>query len=92
MSLVISVRGPINPWPPIIVSTYGRYYLPLVRIIYRYNNKAGIQRFLDRPDLLTSRLYHAYRQPGQALGTASVAAAGAFRPNEKPAPHSAAPA
>ena len=40
-------------------ATYGRYYLPLVRIIYRYNNKTGIGRFLARPDLLTNRLYRA---------------------------------
>ena len=44
-------------------ATYGRYYLPLVRIIYRYNNKAAIRRFLDRPELLTTRLYESYGQP-----------------------------
>ena len=41
-------------------ATYGRYYLPLVIIIYRYNNKAAIRRFLDRPELLTTRLYKSY--------------------------------
>ena len=44
-------------------ATYGRYYLPLVRLIYRYNNKAAIRHFLARPELLTTRLYHSYGQP-----------------------------
>ena len=51
-------------------ATYGRYYLPLVRVIYRYNNKAAIRRFLARPELLTTRLYHSY---GQSAGTSRTA-------------------
>ncbi len=37
--------------------TYGRYYRPLVEIIYRYNNKERIARYLRRPELLTTELY-----------------------------------
>ena len=40
--------------------TFGRYYLPLVKIIYRYNHKTGIRRFLAHPELLTTRLYHPH--------------------------------
>lgn len=39
---------------------FGRYYLPLVKIIHRYNNKEHIQRFLRKPDLLTTELYKSY--------------------------------
>jgi len=52
-------------------ATYGRYYLPLVRIIYRYNKKAAIRRFLARPELLTTRLYHSY---GQSAGISRTVA------------------
>ena len=41
--------------------TFGRYYLPLLETIYRYNHKDGIQRYLDRPVLLTRELYRSYR-------------------------------
>lgn len=44
-------------------ATYGRYYLPLVEILYRYNNKAAIHRFLRDPGTLTSRLYRSYLPP-----------------------------
>lgn len=37
---------------------YGRYYRPLVEIIYRYNNKERITRYLRQPELLTTELYH----------------------------------
>lgn len=37
--------------------TFGRYYLPLVQIIYRYNNKQRIERYLRQPHLLTTELY-----------------------------------
>jgi hypothetical protein len=37
--------------------TFAQYYLPLLRIIYRYNNKKGIERYLRRPHLLTTELY-----------------------------------
>lgn len=40
--------------------TFGRYYRPLLEIIYRYNNKRSIRRYLNRPQLLTKRLYHHY--------------------------------
>ena len=39
---------------------FGRYYRPLVEIIYRYNNKERIERYLCRPDLLTSEIYRDY--------------------------------
>ncbi len=41
--------------------TFGRYYLPLVKIIYRYNNRGRIRRYLERPQLLTSDMYRSYR-------------------------------
>ena len=41
-------------------ATFGRYYLPLLRKLYRYNNKTAIHGFLARPEILTSRLYHSY--------------------------------
>lgn len=37
--------------------TFGRYYLPLLQIIYRYNYRKGIERYLRRPHLLTTELY-----------------------------------
>ena len=40
---------------------YGRYYRPLVEIIYRYNNKERIARYLRRPELLTTELYRSAR-------------------------------
>jgi hypothetical protein len=40
---------------------YGRYYRPLVEIIYRYNNKERIVRYLRRPELLTMELYRSDR-------------------------------
>ena len=39
---------------------YGRYYLPILKAIYRYNNKPGLQYYLDRPDLLSSEMYKRY--------------------------------
>lgn len=42
--------------------TFGRYYRPLVEVIYRYNHKERIERFLCRPDLLTEELYRNYLQ------------------------------
>ena len=46
--------------------TFGRYYLPLVRIIYRYNNRERIKRYLARPSVLTSELYRSYPKPSVA--------------------------
>lgn len=40
--------------------SFGRYYRPLVEIIYRYNHKERIERYLRRPELLTDELYRCY--------------------------------
>jgi hypothetical protein len=40
--------------------TFGRYYRPLVEIIYRYNNKYRIERYLRNPRCLTRELYRTY--------------------------------
>lgn len=42
-------------------ATFGKYYLPLVKIIYRYNNKERIQRYLQQPGKLTGELYKVYK-------------------------------
>jgi len=39
---------------------FGKYYLPLVKIIYRYNNKERILRYLRQPEKLTEELYKPY--------------------------------
>jgi len=39
---------------------YGRYYLPLLQAIYRYNNKPRLQHFLEHPELLSIDLYKQY--------------------------------
>jgi len=39
---------------------YGRYYLPLLKAIYRYNNKPRLQYYLDRPTLLSTEMYKQY--------------------------------
>ena len=39
---------------------YGRYYLPILKAIYRYNNKPRLQYYLDRPDLLSVEMYRRY--------------------------------
>lgn len=36
---------------------YGRYYLPLLKATYRYNNKPRLQYYLDRPELLSTEMY-----------------------------------
>jgi hypothetical protein len=36
---------------------YGKYYLPLLKAIYRYNNKSTLQCYLSRPDLLSTEMY-----------------------------------
>jgi len=41
--------------------TYGKYYLPLVKVIYRYNHRQRIRRYLQQPELLTTELYHSYK-------------------------------
>jgi hypothetical protein len=40
---------------------YGRYYLTILKAIYRYNNKPRLQYYLDRPDLLSVEMYRRYR-------------------------------
>ncbi len=40
---------------------FGRYYRPLIDIIYRYNNKERIARYLRRPEWLTAELYRDFR-------------------------------
>ena len=44
--------------------TFGRYYRPLVEIIYRYNNRHRIARYLRNPMLLTNALYRRYERLG----------------------------
>lgn len=39
---------------------YGKYYLPLLKAIYRYNNKQRLQYYLARPDLLSTEMYKRY--------------------------------
>jgi hypothetical protein len=39
---------------------FGRYYLPLLKALYRYNNKPRLQYYLDRPEWLTSEMYKRY--------------------------------
>lgn len=41
--------------------TFGKYYRPLVEIIYRYNNKERLQRYLRQPEVLTNELYRDFR-------------------------------
>ena len=39
---------------------YGRYYLPILKAIYRYNNKPRLQYYMNRPDLLSVEMYKKY--------------------------------
>jgi hypothetical protein len=48
--------------------TFGRFYLPLVEIIHRYNNKEAIRQYLDRPELLTTELYRDFRDGERRSG------------------------
>jgi hypothetical protein len=41
-------------------NTYGKYYLPLLKAIYRYNNKQRLQYYLERPNLLSVEMYKRY--------------------------------
>ena len=36
---------------------YGKYYLPLLKSIYRYNHKTGINMYLKQPHLLSTKQY-----------------------------------
>jgi hypothetical protein len=42
--------------------TFGRCYRPLVEIIYRYNNRHRIERYLRNPSALTRKLYRSYKR------------------------------
>jgi hypothetical protein len=42
--------------------TFGRFYRPLVEVIYRYNNKHRLQWYLDRGECMTDELYRDFRQ------------------------------
>jgi hypothetical protein len=48
--------------------TFGFYYRPLVEIIYRYNNRERIRRYLRRPHLLSAGLYRSASGLGAARG------------------------
>jgi len=66
--------------------TFGKYYLPLVKIIYRYNDRERIRRYLKHRELLTSELYRSYGPSDSEirLHTESVAqAAGTAAQNPK---------
>ncbi|MDB6037954.1 MAG: putative iron sulfur protein [Verrucomicrobiales bacterium] len=47
---------------------FGRFYKPLVQVIYRYNNKPRLQWYLDRPEWMTEEMYRDFRDspPGGA--------------------------
>lgn len=53
-------------------AVFGRYYLPLVETIYRYNNRDGITRYLRHPELLTTELYRNHRAEGMAGSSNSL--------------------
>ena len=40
--------------------TFGKYYFPLVKIIYKYNNKKAINKYIKNNHLLTNNLYKRY--------------------------------
>ena len=40
---------------------FGRFYRPLVEILFRYNNKHRYEWYRERPDWLTTELYRDYR-------------------------------
>ncbi len=48
-------------------NTYGKYYLPLIEKIYRYNNKNAINRYLKKPELLTNELYKIDKEKERAI-------------------------
>jgi hypothetical protein len=41
-------------------NAHGKYYLPLLQAIYRYNNKQRLRYYLARPDLLSTEMYKRY--------------------------------
>jgi len=46
---------------------YGRYYLPLLQAIYRYNNKQKLQTYLKHPELLSVEMYTEYPARRQTI-------------------------
>ncbi len=42
--------------------TYGKYYLPLLQKIYRYNRKERLNWYLNRPEIITKELYTMYEK------------------------------
>lgn len=62
--------------------TYGKYYLPLVKVIYRYNNRQAIRWYLERPELLTTELYRSYAP--QVVGTSKECFHRGFYPGRLP--------
>jgi hypothetical protein len=36
---------------------FGKYYLPLLNAIYRYNNKLAINKYLRKPNLISQKQY-----------------------------------
>ena len=62
--------------------TFGKYYLPLVKVIYRYNNRQAIRWYLERPELLTTELYRSYGP--QVLGTSQECFHRGFYPGRLP--------
>jgi hypothetical protein len=42
--------------------TYGKYYLSLLKVIYRYNHRECIRPYLQQPEALTTELYCSYQQ------------------------------
>jgi len=48
---------------------FGRYYRPLLDIIYRYNNKERIAKYLQHPEQLTTELYRDFRTDADAPPT-----------------------
>lgn len=38
--------------------TFRKYYLPILKAIYRYNNKNGINKYLKQPHLISDKQYH----------------------------------
>lgn len=42
--------------------SYGRYYVPILKAIYRYNNKPRLQYYFNRPELLSNKMYKKYSE------------------------------
>lgn len=51
---------------------FGRYYQPLVEIIYRYNNRQRLQKYLAEPGMLTTELYRDFRGSDSPLSRGRI--------------------